>query len=253
MAGKLQGKTVFITGAASGIGAASARWCAAEGASTLVLLDRDMLGMQSLDLPCTVKHLHGDVSDPALWGYICSSLDGIDAAVIAAGIVHGSAISDTDFADWRKVMAVNLDGAFLALRGVLRAMKPQAKGSIVTVASATGIKVQSGIAAYGTSKAALLHLTRLAAKEAAEYGVRVNAIAPGGVDTPLWDSAPFFNDAVAKAGDRAAVVSHMAKTGTPLERWATADEIAAQIGFLLSDDSINMTGSTLVSDGGYTL
>jgi 2-keto-3-deoxy-L-fuconate dehydrogenase len=136
MARNLEGRTIFITGAASGIGAACARRCAERGAESLILLDRDMLGLQALELPCPTKILHGDVSDPALWGYICSSLEGIDGAVIAAGVAHGSSIADTDFADWRKVMSVNLDGAFLALRGSLRAMKPKGYGSVVTVASA---------------------------------------------------------------------------------------------------------------------
>jgi NAD(P)-dependent dehydrogenase (short-subunit alcohol dehydrogenase family) len=100
----------------------------------------------------------------------------------------------------------------------------------------------------------VIQLARVAAKEGAARGIRVNVIAPGGVDTPIWDQAPFFRDLVGRhGGDRDAALAAMAGMATPLGRFATSDEIAAQIAFLLSDEAATITGAVLVSDGGYSL
>jgi NAD(P)-dependent dehydrogenase (short-subunit alcohol dehydrogenase family) len=116
------------------------------------------------------------------------------------------------------------------------------------------LKAEPGTAAYGASKAGVIQLARVAAKEGAAQGIRVNAIAPGGVDTRIWDGLPFFQGLIEQhGGDRAAAMRAMAGMATPLGRYATADEIAAQIGFLLSDAAATITGTVLVSDGGYTL
>ena len=159
-------------------------------------------------------------------------------------------IADLDFAEWRRILSVNLDGAFLTLRAALRAMADG--GAIVATASAAGIKAEVGVAAYGASKAALIHLVKVAAKEAAARRIRVNAIAPAGVETPVWDAIPMFANRVAAVG-RDAAFAEMAAMATPLGRYAKAEEIAAQIGFLLSDAAALVTGSCLLSDGGYTL
>jgi len=159
-----------------------------------------------------------------------------------------------DFADWRRVLAVNLDGAFLTLRAAMRAIRSAGRGgAIVVTASVAGIKAEPGIAAYGASKAAVIHLARIAAKEGAEVGIRVNAIAPGGVETPIWTNLPFFQDLVSSTGGEEAAYKAMAEMGTPLGRYAKPEEIAAQIAFLLSDDAAFTTGACLVSDGGYSL
>jgi NAD(P)-dependent dehydrogenase (short-subunit alcohol dehydrogenase family) len=127
-------------------------------------------------------------------------------------------------------------------------------GSVVLTSSVSGFKPEPGTAAYGASKAAIIQLAKVAAKESAPRGIRVNAIAPGGVDTPIWDQTPFFRDLVAQhGGDRDAALAAMAKMATPLGRYASADEVAAQIGFLLSDAALTITGTVLVSDGGYSL
>ena len=125
-------------------------------------------------------------------------------------------------------------------------------GSIVAVASAAGLKPEPGVAAYGASKAGLIQLARVAAKEAAARKVRVNAIAPGGVETPVWDAVPMFADRAREIG-RDAAFAELAAMATPLGRYATAQEIAEQIAFLLSDQASTVTGTVLVSDGGYTL
>ena len=147
-------------------------------------------------------------------------------------------------------MAVNLDGAFLTLRSAMRAMKGRG-GAIVVTASAAGIKAEAGVGAYGASKAALIHLVKVAAKEGAPARIRVNAIAPAGVETPVWDQVPMFADRAEAIGRDAAFAELAA--GTPLGRYARPEEVAAQIAFLLSDDAALVTGATLVGDGGYTL
>ena len=105
------------------------------------------------------------------------------------------------FAEWRRVLSINLDGAFLTLQAAMRALKAGGKGgAIVLTASAAGVKAEPGIAAYGASKAAVIHLARIAAKEGAPDQIRVNAIAPGGVETPIWSDLAFFQDLVAQHG-----------------------------------------------------
>lgn len=241
---------ILVTGAASGIGLATAQHLATEGARRLVLVDRDAAALTAIDLPCTLDLLPGDVADEAFWEGAAPYLAGIDGAVVNAGVAGAGVIADLDFAEWRRILSVNLDGAFLTLRAALRAMADG--GAIVATASAAGIKAEAGVAAYGASKAALIHLVKVAAKEAAARRIRVNAIAPAGVETPVWDAIPMFANRVAAIG-RDAAFAEMAAMATPLGRYAKAEEIAAQIGFLLSDAAALVTGSCLLSDGGYTL
>jgi 2-keto-3-deoxy-L-fuconate dehydrogenase len=245
------GKTALITGAASGIGAACAIWLAEHGSGRLVLVDRDAEGLAALELPCPASHYTGDVADPALWERIEAEAGPLDHAVINAGIGAGGPIAALSFEDWRRVLSVNLDGAFLSLRTALRLMPDG--GSAVLTASVSGFKAEPNTAAYAASKAAVIQLAKVAAKESAPRGIRVNAIAPGGVDTPIWDGLDFFKGLVAQSGSRAAAIEAMAKMATPLARYAAPEEIAGQIGFLLSDMARNITGTVLVSDGGYTL
>lgn len=246
------GKTALITGAASGIGAACARFLAARGVARLVLTDLSADGLAALDLPCPVTRVAGDVADEAHWDEVATHLSGLDLAVLNAGVASGGPIADLPLGEWRRVLGTNLDGAFLSLRAAMRAIGDG--GSIVLTASISGVKAEPGTAAYGASKAGVIQLAKVAAKEAAPRGVRVNAIAPGGVDTPIWDDTPFFQDLITQhGGDRAAALAAMARMATPLGRYASADEIAAQIGFLLSDAAATMTGAVLASDGGYSL
>lgn len=245
------GRSALVTGAASGIGAACAAWLAQRDAARLVLVDRDEAGLARLELPCEVTRFVGDVADPALWERIEANAGPIDHAVLNAGIAAGAPIADTRFDEWRRVLSINLDGAFLSLRTALRLMPDG--GSAVLTASVAGLKVEPNTGAYATSKAAVIQLAKVAAKEAAPRRIRINAIAPGAVDTPIWDGLPFFEDLVARGGDRRAALEAMAQMATPLRRFAQPAEIAGQIGFLLSDMAQNITGTVLVSDGGFTL
>ncbi|WP_293697313.1 MULTISPECIES: SDR family NAD(P)-dependent oxidoreductase [unclassified Sphingopyxis] len=232
------GRTALVTGDDSGIGLAVADALRAAGA-TVIGIDRSR---------------GDDVADPDMWLERADSLAAVDLAVVNAGISDASPIIDIDFMAWRRLLAVNLDGAMLSLQAAMRAMTAHGLGgAIVTTASISGIKAEPGTGAYGASKAALIQLTKVAAKEGAPHGIRVNAIAPGGVDTPIWDDMPFFTDLIASEGSRDAAMTAMAKMATPLGRYATADETAAQILFLLSDAAATITGSVLTSDGGYSL
>lgn len=246
-----EGRSALVTGAASGIGAACARALAARGAARLVLVDVDGAGLDALDLPGRdVERITGSVADEALWQGIAGSLTGLDHAIVNAGIGAGGPIASVSLADWRRVMAVNLDGAFLTLAASLRAME-HGGGSVVVVSSTTGIKPVAGIGPYGVAKAGVAHMARIAALENAAKGIRVNAIAPGGVDTAIWNGGEDFQRSVAAIG-REATLKAMAKT-TPLGRFATSEEMADTILYLLSDAASNITGHVMVSDGGYTL
>lgn len=249
MTKRFEGRSALVTGAASGIGLAVAQLLAAEGAARLILVDRDAAALEAVRIDAMCDRVVGDVADEALWDGL--DLAGIDHAVVNAGVAGAGPIAALDFAEWRRILSINLDGAFLTLRAAMRAMGGRG-GSIVLTASAAGIKAEPGVAAYGCSKAALLHLAKVAAKEGAADGIRVNAIAPAGVETPVWDAVPMFADRVAQIG-RDAAFAELAAMDTPLGRYAKADEIAVQIAFLLSDQAALMTGTTLVSDGGYTL
>lgn len=241
-------KTILITGAASGIGLATAELLSKTGTRRLILVDMNAEALNQLSLSCDAIRVAGNVADEQFW---CSSEIGpIDHAVICAGVAGVAMIGDLAFDEWRRIMSVNLDGAFLTLQAAMRAINDG--GSIVGVASAAGIKPEPGIAPYAASKAGVIQLMRVAAKEAAPRNVRVNVIAPGGVETPIWDAVPMFADRSREIG-RDAAFNEMAAMATPLKRYAKPKEIAEQIAFLLSDACRTVTGTVLVSDGGYTL
>jgi 2-keto-3-deoxy-L-fuconate dehydrogenase len=244
---------ILVTGAASGIGAAAAVRLAAGGAQKLILVDRDEDRLRGVaaSLPCERQLLIGDVADEQLWAG--ADLSGITHALVNAGIAVAGLITETSLADWRRVMSVNLDGAFLTLQAAMRALVQGGRGgAVVLTASIGGVKAEPGISAYAASKAAVIQLARVAAKEGAPNRIRVNAIAPGGVETRIWNEVPMFRELAAKDGEEAAYKA-MASAATPLGRFAKPEEIAEQIAFLLSERTGFMTGSCLVCDGGYSL
>ena len=195
---RLKDKVVLVTGAAGAIGAAIAQAIDAEG-GTAIRSDLAGRGDVADALDVTVE------SDWARITAVIADTHGrLDGLVNAAGIVVIGTVEDTDFATWRRVLAINLDGAFLTLQAAMRAIRSGGKGgAIVITASAAGLRAEPGIAAYGASKAAVIHLARIAAKDGAPVGIRVNAVAPGGVETPIWQNVPFFQNLVESTGSEA--------------------------------------------------
>jgi 2-keto-3-deoxy-L-fuconate dehydrogenase len=247
------GRTALITGAASGIGAATAKLLAELGAAELILVDLDEAGLAALEVRCERRDFVGDVADPALWERIGKKLHQLDHAVLNAGIAgNGKTIAEMQFAEWRRTLATNLDGVFLGLHLAMPLMAKGGGGSIVMTASVAAVRAVSTID-YGASKSAVAHMAKIAAREGGPDGVRVNAIAPGGVDTPIWDQTDTFARQVKRFGSREAAIREFGKLGSPIGRFATAEEIAGQIGFLLSDMASTITGAVLVSDGGFSV
>jgi NAD(P)-dependent dehydrogenase (short-subunit alcohol dehydrogenase family) len=176
----------------------------------------------------------------------------LDVLVHAAGISAASPVDDTTLADWRRVMETNLDGAFLAIKHGIRAMRANG-GSIVVVGSASGIRPSAGAAAYSTSKAGASMLVRSAAKECRErrVPVRINMVSPAGVKTPLWNTMGFFQDLVEEHGSEEAAFAAMEAAGGGLFMEPT--DVAEAIAFLVSDGADHITGVELALDDGYTL
>ncbi len=250
----------LVTGAASGIGLETTRRLVAEGATALILVDRQdavltALGDEIEAQGLAVMLCRQDVADEAAWDGVEHGIrhhwQGLDTLVVNAGVSDSGPISDLSLAAWQKVMSVNLDGAFLTLRAGMRLLRDG--GAAVVVSSASAVKAEPGVGAYSASKAALLQLAKVAAREGAPRGVRVNAILPGGVETPIWTETPFFREMVAEHGSEAAAFAALAGMATPLGRFARPEEIAGQIAFMLSPASGSMTGAAMVVDGGYTL
>jgi NAD(P)-dependent dehydrogenase (short-subunit alcohol dehydrogenase family) len=257
------GQTIAITGAGSGIGAALARAACAQGAR-LVLIDRDAaaLGDAARDLAIDKGDLllsAQDVSDPGGWQVlrqqVLGRFGGLSHLVAAAGVGHPpTEIVGLSVETWRRTMAVNLDGAFLALQAGIELIRAAGGGgAIILLSSSTAFRVQPRTAAYAVSKSALVQLARIAATEVAADNIRVNAIAPGLVETPLFRTLDWFNDLARDCGSEAEAFRVVAKRTVPLGRPTSADETAAQILFLLGPAGATITGTTLNADGGLTL
>jgi 3(or 17)beta-hydroxysteroid dehydrogenase len=244
---RLKDKTALITGAASGIGAATAELFVREGARVWVT-DRDEAGAASVAATLGARAAALDVTREEDWQRCLDPLTGqLDVLVANAGISHAAPLADMTLADWRHVMAVNLDGVFLGVKHATRAMRGRG-GSIVIVSSASGIKAAPGAAAYCASKAALRLLSKCAALECLNAGeaIRVNTVHPAGVRTPMWESMPFFQELVAQQGEEAA---WQAVGG---QRFSSPLQVAQAILFLASDESPTVTGTELVIDSGFT-
>jgi 3(or 17)beta-hydroxysteroid dehydrogenase len=257
---KLKDRTALISGAGSGVGRATALRLAAEGARVAVTdIDgarADAVTRELRDVGCDAFARVLDVCSEAHWEAAVDEVvrrwGGLDMLVACAGISFAAPVHEMSLDDWRRVHGVNLDGAFLATKHAVRAMRDGgAGGSIVLVGSASGVKASAGASAYCSSKAALRMLARAAALECAADGIRVNTVMPAGVTTPMWRDMPFFQQLVEEHGGEEGAWTALG-TGTPMGRFADADEIAASIFYLVSDDASYVTGTDLVIDGGYT-
>ena len=243
---------LLVTGAASGIGRAAALDPASEAYDRLVLVDRDADAVSALaaSLGPRAHAAAMDVADPEAWAALAASgaLDGLAGAVLCAGVSDAAPLADMRFEAWRRVLAVNLDGAFLALQTALGAMVDG--GGVVAIGSATGRKAAPTTAAYGASKAGLAQLVRVAALESAPRRIRINALAPGGVKTPMFSGQAWFAQLAQEQGGEDGAWASLAAS-VPLARFAEADEVARAAHWLLSDAAALITGATLDMDGGY--
>jgi NAD(P)-dependent dehydrogenase (short-subunit alcohol dehydrogenase family) len=239
-------KVALVTGAARGIGLATAKRFVADGWQTALLdIDGDNLkrAMAAIGKPDTTLALPCDVSDPAqverAFEALAKRFGRLDALVNNAGIAIFGPILDTSFTDWQRVLAVNLNGPFLMTQRAAPMMRDNGGGAIVNITSISGLRASTLRVAYGTSKAGLAHLTKQQAVELAALRIRVNAVAPGPVDTAMAK-------AVHTPEIRADYHDHM-----PLNRYGLEEELAEAIYFLCSDRASYITGQVLCVDGGF--
>ena len=240
---RLTDRVVFITGGARGQGAAHALRLGTEGARVVIADVMDEIGQaeaeslrsQGLD----VQYIHLDVSSPESWNaaveFVSANYGKLDVLINNAGIIHVTPVEEETLEAWNRLMSVNLNGPFLGTNAMIPLLKKSDAGAIINVSSIFGPGGAKGYSAYTASKAALLGLTKTTALELAQYNIRVNAICPGGVSTPMNENEP-----------QGGVVPE-----TPMGRRAHVSEIAAAIAFLASSDASFMTGAELVVDGGY--
>ena len=239
-------KVALITGAARGIGLATAKRFLAEGwAVALIDIEEPQLreAATSLADPVNVLALACDVSDAkavnAATARVNERFGRLDALVNNAGVAVFKPILETDDDEWDRVLAVNLTGPFLCIKAAAPLMREHGGGAIVNITSISGLRASTLRVAYGTSKAGLAHLTKQAAVELASLGIRVNAVAPGPVDT-----------AMAKAVHSPAIRADY-HDAIPLNRYGLEEELAEAIFFLCSERASYITGQLLAVDGGF--
>ena len=242
----LPSPVAVVTGGARGIGLAIAQWFLARG-YRVALIDIDAMTLASTEASLAdlehVLAVHADVSRPDQVAAAIDAIEGrfgrIDALVNNAGVAVFKPILQTSFEEWRHVMGTNLDGAFLCTQAAAPVMLRGGGGSIVNIASISGLRASTLRVAYGTSKCALIHLTKQQACELGNAGIRVNAVAPGPVLTEM-----------AKAVHSTSIISDYFDA-IPLNRYGTPEEIAEVVGFLCSPAASYVNGQVLAADGGF--
>jgi NAD(P)-dependent dehydrogenase (short-subunit alcohol dehydrogenase family) len=235
-------KAAIVTGAARGIGLATAKRFLADGWQ-VAMIDRDGEALAAEAAVLDGTHaIVCDVSEPeAVDAMIAETLrrtGRIDALVNNAGVADFGPIADHDLARWRAVMETNLDGVFLVSQAAIPALR-ETRGAIVNIASISGLRASTLRTAYGTSKAAVIHLTKQQAAELGEFGIRANCVCPGPVRTKLA-MAVHTPDIVAAYHD-----------AIPLGRYGSEEEIANVIRFLCSEEASYVTGQVIAVDGGF--
>lgn len=235
-----------VTGGARGIGLAIAKWFLARD-YRVALLDVEATTLKTteaeLNAPDRVLALTCDISKPdhvqTAIDLVAAKFGRIDSLVNNAGVAVFKPLAETTFEEFRYVMGTNLDGAFLCSQACIPYMKIQGGGSIVNIASISGLRASTLRVAYGTSKAAIIHLTKQQAVELGTIGIRANVVAPGPVDTDM-----------AKLVHSVAIRSDYYDT-IPMNRYATTEEIAEAVGFLCSPAASFINGQCIAVDGGF--
>ena len=239
-------QVAVVTGGARGIGLAIGQWFLAKNYK-LVLLDIDQATLREtesrLARPEAVLAIHCDVSNPgqvdAAAQQVIARWGRVDALVNNAGVAVFKPALDISFEEWRHVLGTNLDGAFICTQRFGQIMVTQQSGAIVNIASISGLRASTLRVAYGTSKAALIHLTKQYAVEFGNHGVRVNVICPGPVETEM-----------AKLVHSVAIRSDY-YDAIPMGRYGTVEEMAETVGFLCSPQASYINGQYLAADGGF--
>ena len=251
MAGKLENKVAIVTAGGSGIGAATVRRFAREGAAVVIA---DLSGSRAEQVRAEVAGSGGraatikmDVADPqAVEATIKLALDSfgrLDVLFNNAGMAEVSLIHETTLASWERVMAVTLTGTFLGLKYAIPIMRKQGGGAVINTASISGMHGDYGMASYNAAKAAVINLTRTAALENAKHGIRVNCVCPGAINTR---AAEILGKGRADEFRRVMGSAH------PVGRMGEPEEIASTVTFLASDEASFITGASYVVDGGVT-
>ncbi len=260
--GRLDGMVGIITGAASGIGEATAILFAHEGCKVIAADMAEAKGVQVSEAirrkggECEfIKH---DAANENSWQTLLTGTLGrygkLNILVNSAGIGFAKPIVDMSYDEWRNVIQVNLDSVFLGLKHCIPVIRKSGPaGAVINVSSVAGIVAVPGASAYCASKAGMLLLTKSAALECAEAkdGIRINSIVPGSVDTPIWQKANWWKDFSETHGGDEKAMEFMA-AGLPLKRMARPEEIARGILYLAAEESTYVTGTNLIIDGGYS-
>ncbi|MBG9589038.1 SDR family NAD(P)-dependent oxidoreductase [Cytobacillus firmus] len=241
---KLQDKVAVITGGASGIGAATAHLFASEGAKVVIVDLNEEKGKtfeaELKALNFNAQFLKANITNEEevenIFKQTAESFGKVDIVFNNAGIGRVHPSHELDYSEWRQTVNVDLDGVFLVARESIREMLKTGGGTIVNTASMYGFVGSPGSAAYNAAKGGVINLTRSLALEYAEQNIRINALCPGFIDTPI----------IPEESKKALVAA------TPVKRLGKAEDMAKAVLFLASDDSSFMTGSSLTVDGGYT-
>jgi NAD(P)-dependent dehydrogenase (short-subunit alcohol dehydrogenase family) len=248
--GRLDDRVTFITGAASGIGAACAQRLAEEGAAVVGfdLVQPDPSVWKSVSAAAAGENFYtGDVRDEEAVARAVAQAIGqfgrIDVLVNCAGVAGGGPVHTLDGDEWDRVIDVNLKGTFLVSKHVIANMLEHGRGSVINIASVEGIEGFEGGSAYNASKGGVILLTRNLAIDYGRRGIRVNAVCPGFIETPLMEKT--FVEELREPLERIIEATQLGRLGQP-------EEIANATLFLASDEASYVTGTTLVVDGGYT-